>query len=144
MAYAHAATAVLSNLAKAAEKQHRDDEAADFGILADRFRPTSPPEGGLAELRDRLEEDLDSEYPAIRSAAETHGDRGALRAVTWGEKVTKIQKSLVDRYLAKGEALMEGKDLFLCEACGFIYLGDAAPDICPVCKAPASRFSRVK
>jgi len=38
---------------------------------------------------------------------------------------------------------MDDSSLFVCEACGFIFLGKAAPEICPVCKAPAKRFSKV-
>lgn len=29
---------------------------------------------------------------------------------------------------------------FVCTVCGYVYEGDAAPEKCPVCKAPASKF----
>ena len=29
---------------------------------------------------------------------------------------------------------------FVCTVCGYVYEGDAAPEFCPVCKAPASKF----
>ncbi len=29
---------------------------------------------------------------------------------------------------------------FVCTICGYIHEGDAAPDFCPVCKAPANKF----
>ena len=29
---------------------------------------------------------------------------------------------------------------FVCTVCGYIYEGDAAPEFCPQCKAPASKF----
>lgn len=29
---------------------------------------------------------------------------------------------------------------FVCTVCGFVYEGDAAPDECPVCHQPASKF----
>ena len=29
---------------------------------------------------------------------------------------------------------------FVCPVCGYVYEGDAAPEICPVCKAPAEKF----
>ena len=29
---------------------------------------------------------------------------------------------------------------YVCSVCGFVYEGDAAPEQCPVCKAPASKF----
>ena len=29
---------------------------------------------------------------------------------------------------------------FVCTICGYVYEGEAAPEVCPVCKAPASKF----
>ena len=29
---------------------------------------------------------------------------------------------------------------FVCTVCGYVYEGDAAPEFCPVCKAPADKF----
>ena len=36
------------------------------------------------------------------------------------------------------------KKKFICAVCGYIYEGDAAPEKCPICKAPASKFSEMK
>ena len=33
---------------------------------------------------------------------------------------------------------------FVCKVCGYVYQGDAAPEQCPVCKAPSSMFEEVK
>lgn len=33
---------------------------------------------------------------------------------------------------------------FICKICGYVHQGDAAPAICPVCKAPASEFVEQK
>lgn len=33
---------------------------------------------------------------------------------------------------------------YICKVCGYVHEGDKAPDICPVCKAPASQFEEVK
>ena len=30
---------------------------------------------------------------------------------------------------------------FVCTVCGYVYEGEAAPEACPVCKAPASKFT---
>ena len=32
---------------------------------------------------------------------------------------------------------------FVCKVCGYVYEGEAAPEFCPVCKAPASMFEEV-
>ncbi|MCC8067825.1 MAG: NADH peroxidase, partial [Clostridiales bacterium] len=29
---------------------------------------------------------------------------------------------------------------FVCTVCGYVYEGEAAPEVCPICKAPASKF----
>ena len=31
---------------------------------------------------------------------------------------------------------------FVCTVCGYVFEGEAAPEFCPVCKAPASKFSK--
>ncbi|MEG0808070.1 MAG: Na(+)-translocating NADH:ubiquinone reductase subunit C [Alistipes sp.] len=33
---------------------------------------------------------------------------------------------------------------FKCNVCGYIHEGETAPDICPICKAPASEFTELK
>ena len=32
---------------------------------------------------------------------------------------------------------------FVCTVCGYVYEGEAAPEVCPVCKAPASKFKEM-
>ena len=40
-----------------------------------------------------------------------------------------------------GEApVRAGGKKWVCAVCGYVHEGDAAPDICPICKAPASKF----
>ena len=31
---------------------------------------------------------------------------------------------------------------WVCNVCGYVYEGDAAPEACPICKAPASKFTK--
>ena len=33
---------------------------------------------------------------------------------------------------------------FKCKVCGYVHEGDKAPDVCPICGAPASDFEEVK
>ena len=33
---------------------------------------------------------------------------------------------------------------FVCQVCGYVYEGEAAPEYCPQCKAPASKFVEMK
>jgi rubrerythrin len=140
---------ILSNLAKALEKQYRPHEAELLWKVAGYFDDALPaPEFTDFTSLVKMLTANEAEYlePIRQAAASTEAKaagRGALRAATWGGKVNAIQKSLADRYAKKGDELVEGKKLFVCEACGFMFLGDQAPDICPVCKAPALRFATV-
>ena len=144
MSNANGNSAVFSNLAKAAEKQQLLRASELFGTLSEYYADTDPQEAGLADLKSLVSEDIEVYYPAVNELAGPEGDRGSLRAARWGEKVTKIQRGLVGRYETKGEDLIGDQQLYVCEACGFIYLGETAPDICPVCKAPSSRFAIIK
>jgi len=33
---------------------------------------------------------------------------------------------------------------FVCTVCGYVHEGDAPPEKCPICKAPASKFIEQK
>lgn len=35
------------------------------------------------------------------------------------------------------------KKKFICTVCGYVHEGDAAPEQCPICKAPASKFKEM-
>lgn len=134
---------ILSNLQKAYEKQQNFEEAERIAKTAEKYAAKESSKSDLEALKVMLDEDISRIYPDLEKKAADLGDRGAQRALLWGKKVTLIQKSLIDRYLKKGEELIESQSLFVCEACGFIFLGSSAPERCPVCKAPDSRFSKV-
>lgn len=139
----NALSIIFSNLAKAAEKQQKYEISAAYLKLADSYKK-SDRSCDLSSIKEELNVSLTEEYPQLKTLAEEKGDRGVQRALIWGQKVTAIQKSLIDRYLSKGEALTDGKEIYLCEACGFIFLGTETPALCPVCKAPISRFSKIQ
>ena len=61
-----------------------------------------------------------------------------------GEKVTNSLYSLLQRYQKSGEALLADTSVWVCSVCGFIYLGDKPPQLCPVCKVPAWKFEEIK
>lgn len=141
----HALVAICSNLQKACEKQMRATEAGLWKELVTHFThvATEANSPSLEEVTPYLVDDIENSYPKIALLAEAAEDRGALRCVTWGKKVTAIQKSILARYEKQGEALFEGKGLYVCEACGFIAISKEIPDLCPICKAPASRFIKI-
>jgi rubredoxin len=139
-------SAVCANLARGCEKQYKHVEAGLFRQLADYFWTSAPmaQEAAYSQLTVLLEQDLEGGYPDANAVSAREHDRGALRALTWGEKVSRMQKSLLTRYEKSGEAAFEGSDFYVCTACGFIYAGDNPPELCPVCKVPGWKFEKVK
>lgn len=137
---------LCSNLARGCEKQYLFDEAEDFKELANFFKSKAEPiiSNGFEDILKLIEHDLDVALPYANEMAKANNDRGAQRAITWSTKVTSMLKSLVDRYLKMGDKMLENTGVFVCTACGFVFVGDKAPDICPVCKVPSWKFEEVR
>ncbi len=138
-------SALCSNLARGCEKQYKNTEAGLFRELADYFAAVSPaiPDAKVETVASLLQSDIDS-YGGIRATAEEAGDRGAARICVWGEKVTRMLSSLVNRYLNEGEAMLADTEIWVCTVCGFIYIGKDAPELCPVCKVPSWKFEKIE
>jgi rubredoxin len=138
-------SALCSNLAKGCEKQYRAEEAGLFNQLAEYFGQQNTPfeDRSFAAISDLVREDLQTGYSAANTVAGEAADRGALRALVWGEKVTKILSSLLNRYDHQREALAS-TNIYVCEICGFVYVGDEPPAICPVCKVPNLKIRRIE
>lgn len=141
-------SALCSNLARGCEKQYLSEEAAMLTELADYFQEHAPeaPDTDCAALLARVEQDLDSGLPTANAAARAAEpiDRGALRALVWSEKVTRILQSLLARYEREGDAFLERTQVYVCSVCGFVYVGDEPPALCPVCKVPSWKFDRIE
>ncbi len=139
-------SALCSNLARGCEKQYMPEEAAAFQDLGEYFKaaaaPAQAPE--FDQLLALIEKDLEESMPNANVVASDAGDRGALRALTWSEKVTRIAKSLLTRYQKEGASMLENSGVYVCTICGFIYIGDNLPEICPVCKVPNWKFEKVE
>lgn len=63
------------------------------------------------------------------------------------EEVAKIEKEHEERYLKllsnveKSEVFKkEGEQQWICRNCGYIYTGEEAPQVCPVCAHPQAYF----
>lgn len=137
---------ICSNLARGCEKQYLADESAQFTRLAEFFRKEAGTEGkvkDLGEVKGLIDKELDEAFPYAVSVAKEKGDRGAMRSLVWGEKVTRMLQYLLGRYEKEGDRMLENTGVFICTVCGFVYLGDSAPDICPVCKVPSWKFRKL-
>ncbi|MCR5845889.1 MAG: rubredoxin [bacterium] len=138
--------AIFSNLARGSEKQYKDEEAGLFSEIAAYFTAATPASeiASIDELAKMLEGDIREGYPLARSTAKAEGDRGAQRICVWGEKVSRMLASLLDRYRAEGEKMLEGAEVWVCTICGFVYIGEQPPELCPICKVPPWKFEKVE
>jgi hypothetical protein len=138
-------SAVCSNLARGCEKQYKADQAAAFTRLADWLRGRAEPiaDPTFDALLGRIEQDLSDGYPAANAVSGKARDRGALRSLVWSEKVTRMLQSLLTRYAREGEAMLKDTGVWVCTICGFVYVGDTPPELCPVCKVPSHKLERI-
>ena len=138
--------ALCSNLARGCEKQYLEEESTLFRQLADyftaRIAPTEHP--SAQQLLDAVQHDLNETFALCNAAASANGDRGALRALTWSEKVSRILNTILTRWDQEGAAMLENNNIYVCEVCGFIYVGENPPEQCPVCKVPSWKLKKVE
>jgi len=137
-------SALCSNLARGCEKQYKTEESALFARLAEYFKSVTPvvDDATVQSVAQRLKDEIDC-YPQMQATAKAAGDRGAQRVCVWGEKVTRMLSSLVSRYIKEGEQMLADTDIWICTVCGFVYVGEKAPELCPVCKVPSWKFEKI-
>lgn len=138
--------ALCTNLARGCEKQYKPEEEALFRKLADYYKSIAEPSksADFEKLLALVEKDLNEEFVAAVGAAKNDKDRGAQRALVWSEKVTRILKSLLGRYNKEGDDMFSNTRVYVCTICGFIYVGNNLPEVCPVCKVPNWKFEKVE
>ena len=139
-------SALCTNLARGCEKQYKSKEAALFTELAGYFKGASLPakNSDYSQLIALVEKDLEQGFASANAIASDSKDRGALRSLVWSEKVTRILKSLLTRYQKEGDAMLQNTCVYVCTICGFVYVGDTPPELCPVCKVPNWKFEKVE
>ncbi len=141
-------SALCSNLANSCERQYLYSEAKLFATLADYYKAHIPPEmdTSIDILLDMMEWDLAEDYVQANSAAEVANDRGAKRILRWSRNVTRISDAILNRYISEGEAFLTNSSVYICEICGYIYVGDdnMLPAVCPVCRVPNFRIVKVE
>ena len=138
---------ICSNLARGCEKQYMPEEQKKFLELADFFKSAaqkSVSANAVDDMLSAISEDLEVLYPNANAVCASAKDRGALRALVWSEKVTTMLDLLLKRYKKEGENMLVNTGVYLCTICGFIYIGDNLPDICPVCKVPSWKFDKIE
>jgi rubredoxin len=136
---------MCSNIAKGFEKQMRFEEMELFNSLEGYFlqRAEIPKGKGFDDISKMIEDDLGTGFANASATAKEKNDRGGLRALVWSEKVTKILKTILMRFSKSGDSLLENTKIHVCEICGFVYIGEEPPEVCPVCKVPRFKISQV-
>lgn len=137
---------ICSNLARGCEKQYLQEESENFKKLAEFFRSKAEPisDASVEKLIELIEKDLSIGFPYGNLVANEKPDRGALRSMVWAEKVTNMLSSLLARYKSEGDKMLENTGVYVCTICGFVYVGDNPPEICPVCKVPSWKFEKIE
>jgi rubrerythrin len=107
--------------------------------------------GGVKSTTENLQAAIDGEghefkemYPGFVAEAQKEGNKGAEISFQNAMAVEKIHHDLYSKAL---ESVKAGKDLpaaaiMVCDVCGNTFVGDA-PDKCPICGAPKSKYSTV-
>jgi len=108
--------------------------------------------GGIGSTRDNLTAGVMGEhyeftamYPSFIEQAKSENDNRAQVTFRFANEVEKIHHGLYQEALKALEVGQELKDepYFVCQVCGNTVASEA-PEKCPVCGAPRSKFKRVE
>jgi rubrerythrin len=81
-------------------------------------------------------------YPAFMKDAEAEGNKTALTSFHWANEAEKVHEVLYRDLLANLGKEGEEYDYYICPVCGYTEKR-GAPEKCPVCNTPGSRFERI-
>ena len=105
--------------------------------------------GGIKSTRENLEAAIEGEkhefvemYPDFIKQAESESNKPAQRSFDLANKVEEIHHGLFQKALGNLEPGFKEEPYFVCQVCGNTVEGEA-PERCPICGAPQSRFKRV-
>jgi rubrerythrin len=104
---------------------------------------------GIGTTADNLKEAMNGEnyeatamYPEFIKDAEADKDQKALRSFNYALEAEKVHEQLYKGALETLEQKGEEFDYYVCPVCGHTHPRNA-PDKCPVCNTPGSKFMRV-
>lgn len=136
---------LFSNLKRGCEKQYQYEAMECFDQIAKYFANLEDDEkdANIDALLTLFSDDMNDKYKQFDSIATEKADRGALRVKVWGEKVTNMAKTILERYKNEGEDFLKNNNVYVCTVCGFIFVGKEPPKLCPVCKVPDWKFEKI-
>jgi len=85
--------------------------------------------------------EVDSMYPPMLAAAQQEDQKKAASSFNWALEVEKIHAALYAEALANMDS-KEEYDYTVCPFCGYTHKGPA-PEKCPICGAPGSKFETI-
>ena len=135
---------ICSNLAKACEKQYLENEQKMFQDLYEYFdKKIVAKEGNINDVSEKIDNDINMFNEASKVADEVN-DSGAKRVITWATKTSNIIKNILSKYQNNGVDYIKNTKIWVCDICGFVYIGNEPPKICPICKVPNFKILEVK
>ena len=134
---------ICSNLARGCEKQYLEEEKDLFRELSKYYEGLEEDKtGSLDDVINMVNSDINSFSKAMDVFTKCD-DRGAKRVINWASKSTNIMKVVIDTYKEKGIDYIKNTKIWVCDICGFVYIGDNPPKVCPVCKVPSLKILEV-
>jgi rubrerythrin len=105
--------------------------------------------GEIRATQENLQEAIQGEnyevismYPEFMKDAEEEDERKAFNSFRLAFEVEKVHENLFRQALNSLGEQPELFDYYVCPVCGYTHAG-SAPERCPVCGVPASRFERI-
>lgn len=135
---------ICSNLAKGCEKQYLEEDKKLFQELANYYlEKEATVEGTLEDVTLCLQDDTKLIKEALNTLNKKE-ERGTNRVLTWASKTTMMLEGILASYKNEGLEYLKNKKIWVCDICGFVYIGDTPPKVCPVCKVPSIKILEVK
>jgi len=82
-------------------------------------------------------------YPPFIEQAESENNKRAEISFKYANEVEQIHHGLFEAAMKAFEAGLKDESYFVCQVCGNT-VADEAPEKCPICGAPGSKFKRVE
>lgn len=135
---------ICSSLARGCEKQYLDNQQKLFQELYEYYEEKIvSKEGTLDDIFINYDKDITMFNDAM-NVAERYNDSGAKRIITWSLKTSNIIKAILKKYQENGFQDFKNTKIWVCDICGFVYIGNQPPEVCPVCKVPNFKIMEVK
>ena len=105
--------------------------------------------GGIKSTKENIQEAVNGEtfeftkmYPGMIDQASVDGEDEAEGSFTNANAVEQVHAKLYKKYLDNLSSIPT-TDIYVCQVCGNTVEG-SAPDICPICASPKSKYKKIE